>query len=50
MPRFFFHLRDGTDEVLDPDGIDMSVKQLPVRLYMRPATVSPQMSAMGGST
>ncbi|HEX8579585.1 MAG TPA: hypothetical protein VIA98_14290 [Allosphingosinicella sp.] len=23
MPRFFMHLRDGTDEVLDPDGVEM---------------------------
>jgi hypothetical protein len=23
MPRYFFHLRDGVDEVLDPDGIQM---------------------------
>ena len=21
MPRYFLHLRDGTDEVLDPDGL-----------------------------
>ena len=23
MPLYFMHLRDGTDEVLDPDGIEM---------------------------
>ena len=23
MPRYFFHLIDSVDEVLDPDGIDM---------------------------
>ncbi|HEX4692981.1 DUF6894 family protein [Sphingomonas sp.] len=23
MPKFFMHLRDGTDEVLDHDGIEM---------------------------
>jgi hypothetical protein len=24
MPRYFLHLRDGTDELLDPDGKDYS--------------------------
>lgn len=23
MTHYFFHLRDGTDEVLDPDGIEL---------------------------
>ena len=23
MPRYFFHLRDGTDHVIDPEGVDM---------------------------
>lgn len=23
MPRYYFHLRDGTDHVLDADGIDL---------------------------
>jgi len=23
MPQYFFHLRDSTDEVLDPDGMQM---------------------------
>lgn len=23
MPRFFMHLRDGTDEVLDPEGVEL---------------------------
>ena len=23
MPKYFFHLRDSTDEVLDPDGVHM---------------------------
>lgn len=23
MPKYFMHLRDGTDEVLDPDGVEM---------------------------
>jgi hypothetical protein len=23
MPRFFLHLRDGIDEVLDPEGLEM---------------------------
>jgi hypothetical protein len=23
MSRYFLHLRDGTDEVIDPDGIEM---------------------------
>ena len=22
MPRFYMHLRDGTDELLDPDGVN----------------------------
>lgn len=22
MPRFYLHLRDGTDETLDPEGVD----------------------------
>jgi hypothetical protein len=24
MPRFFLHLRDGTDELLDPDGSEFA--------------------------
>lgn len=24
MARFFLHLRDGTDEVLDPEGLELS--------------------------
>ena len=24
MPKFFFHLRDSTDEVLDPEGVHMA--------------------------
>ena len=23
MPRYFLHLRDGTDEILDPEGVEM---------------------------
>jgi hypothetical protein len=23
MPRYFFHLRDGVDTVLDPEGVEM---------------------------
>ena len=23
MPRFFMHLRDGTDEMLDPEGVEL---------------------------
>lgn len=23
MPRYYLHLRDGVDELLDPDGMDM---------------------------
>ena len=26
MPRYFFHLRDSTDEVLDPEGVEMPAK------------------------
>jgi hypothetical protein len=26
MPHYFLHLRDGTDEVLDPDGMEMPVE------------------------
>lgn len=26
MPKFFFHLRDSTDEVLDPDGVQMPLE------------------------
>jgi hypothetical protein len=25
MQRFFMHLHNGTDEMLDPDGVDMSM-------------------------
>jgi hypothetical protein len=24
MPRYFMHLRDGTDEILDPEGVLLS--------------------------
>jgi hypothetical protein len=24
MPKFYFHLRDGTDQLLDPDGLEFS--------------------------
>lgn len=24
MPRYFMHLRDGVDEILDPEGIEMA--------------------------
>jgi hypothetical protein len=26
MPRYFMHLRDGTDEVPDPEGVDMPLE------------------------
>lgn len=26
MPRYFFHLRDRTGEILDPEGVDLSVE------------------------
>ena len=29
MPLYFIHLRDGADEVLDPDGIDMMDEAVP---------------------
>jgi hypothetical protein len=29
MPRYFMHLRDGTDEVLDPDGVVLSAEDVP---------------------
>ena len=29
MPRYFLHLKDSTDEVLDPDGIEMSAAAVP---------------------
>jgi hypothetical protein len=25
MTRYFFHLRDGTDEILDPEGVELAV-------------------------
>ena len=28
MPRYFFHLRDGTDTILDPDGMEMSSEEV----------------------
>jgi hypothetical protein len=29
MGRYFLHLRDGTDEVLDPEGTEMSPEAVP---------------------
>ena len=29
MPRFFMHLRDGKDEVLDDDGVEMDLEAVP---------------------
>ena len=29
MPRYFMHLKDSTDEILDPDGIEMTADALP---------------------
>jgi hypothetical protein len=26
MTRYFFHLRDGTDEILDPEGVEMPLE------------------------
>jgi hypothetical protein len=26
MPRYFMHLRDGTDEILDPEGVELSAE------------------------
>jgi hypothetical protein len=41
MPRFFMHLRDGTDEVLDPDGIVMPMDAVPgAALFMARDTMS----------
>jgi hypothetical protein len=35
MPLFFWHLRDSTDEVLDPDGVTMPAEAVPgAALYM----------------
>ncbi|HEY0627559.1 MAG TPA: hypothetical protein VGD10_12645 [Allosphingosinicella sp.] len=29
MPRYYLHLRDGTDEVLDPEGLEMPPDAVP---------------------
>jgi hypothetical protein len=29
MPRFFMHLRDGTDELLDNEGIETTIEAVP---------------------
>ncbi len=29
MPRYFLHLRDGDDELLDPDGVHMPEDAVP---------------------
>ena len=29
MPRYFMHLRDGTDETLDPEGVVMPPSEFP---------------------
>lgn len=29
MPRYFFHLRDGVDVLLDPEGIELAVDVVP---------------------
>lgn len=29
MARYFFHLRDGPDDLLDPDGIDLLAEAVP---------------------
>jgi hypothetical protein len=29
MPRYFLHLKDSTDEILDPDGVEMPADALP---------------------
>ena len=29
MPLFFLHLRDGVDELLDPDGVHISADAVP---------------------
>jgi hypothetical protein len=31
MPRYFLRLGDGTDEVLDPDGMDMLPEAVPAQ-------------------
>ena len=28
MPRYFFHLRDGTDTILDPEGLEMPAEAI----------------------
>jgi hypothetical protein len=28
MPRYFLHLRDGTDEVLDEDGVELPAERV----------------------
>lgn len=28
MPRYFFHLRDGIDQILDPDGVELSPERI----------------------
>jgi Domain of unknown function (DUF6894) len=29
MDRYFFHLRDGVDDLLDPDGIELQAEGVP---------------------
>ncbi len=29
MAKFFFHLRDGTDTLLDPDGVELAPSAVP---------------------
>jgi hypothetical protein len=29
MPKYFLHLRDSTDEVLDPEGIELPTEAVP---------------------
>jgi hypothetical protein len=43
MPRFFLHLRDGTDETLDPEG-----RELPDMESLRKTVLSEARELMGG--
>jgi hypothetical protein len=44
MPRFYFHLRDGVDETLDPEGHDM-----PDMAALRRAVMRNARDVLGGS-
>jgi hypothetical protein len=47
MPRYFFHLRDHTDEVLDPEGVELADLEAAKETALRAArdTMSHDMQA-----